>query len=175
MVCVYIVHHIYSVEGTGDPIKVSSCHLQTNIKVKFSVFTGSCDYLQCVTGGAEPDFECPLLRRENELGEWDSMASALTFDTKIDQNYYILVQQADGRGTVWLNFRAPEVPQNDNCVDAIGPVPRDMTRIENTSVDASVSKVFDYCGGDGVPSLYPGTWFQSKLLLLYSAEIYGIH
>jgi hypothetical protein len=150
MVCVYIVHHIYSVEGTGDPIKVSSCHLQTNIKVKFSVFTGSCDDLQCVTGGAEPDFECPLLRRENELGEWDSMASALTFDTKIDQNYYILVQQADGRGTVWLN-------------------------IENTSVDASVSKVFDYCGGDGVPSLYPGTWFQSKLLLLYSAEIYGIH
>merc|ERR1711862_1025847 len=35
-----------------------------------------------------------------------------------------------------------------------------MTRIENSSVDATVSKVHDYCGGDDVPSLYPGTWFQ---------------
>lgn len=152
----------WTVEGTGDPIRVSSCHLQTDIKVKFSVFTGSCNDLECVTGGAEPDFECPLLRRENDLGEWDTMASALTFDTKINQNYYILVQQTEnyGRGTVWLNFRAPTVPQNDNCPDAIGPVPRDMTRIETTSIDASVSQVFDYCGGTGVPSLYPGTWFQ---------------
>jgi len=150
------------VEGTGEPIRVSSCHLQTDIKVKFSVFTGSCNDLECVTGGAEPDFECPLLRRDNELGEWDTMATAITFESKLDQNYYILVQQDEqyGRGTVWLNFRAPEVPQNDECADAIGPVPRDMTLIENTSVDATVSKVFDYCGGSGVPSLYPGTWFQ---------------
>jgi len=151
------------VEGTGDPITVSTCHNQTDIKVKFSVFTGSCDDLQCVTGGAEPDYECPRLRRKNDLGEWDTMASAITFETKRDQNYYILVQEYDmmnGRGTVWLNFRHPNVPQNDNCVDAIGPVPRDMTRIENSNVDATVSKVHDYCGGDAVPSLYPGTWFQ---------------
>jgi hypothetical protein len=150
------------VEGTGDPVTVSTCHNQTDIKVKFSVFTGSCDDLQCVTGGAEPDFECPLLRRKNDLGEWDTMASAITFESKIDQNYYILVQQQEmyGRGTVWLNFRHPNVPQNNNCVDAIGPVPRDMTRIENSNIDATVSKVHDYCGGEEVPSLYPGTWFQ---------------
>jgi len=147
------------VEGTGDPITVSTCHNQTDVKVKFSVFTGSCDDLQCVTGGAEPDFECPLLRRKNDLGEWDTMASAITFESKENHNYYILVQTF-GRGTVWLNFRHPNVPQNDNCVDAIGPVPRDMTRIENSSKDATVSKLHDYCGGDDIPSLYPGTWFQ---------------
>jgi len=150
------------VEGTGDPITVSTCHNQTDIKVKFSVFTGSCDNLECVTGGAEPDYECPLLRRKNDLNEWDTMATALTFDTKEDQNYYVLVQQMErfGNGTVWLNFRHPNRPQNDNCVDAIGPVPRDNTRIENSSVDATVSILSDYCGGDAIPALYPGTWFQ---------------
>lgn len=152
----------WSVIGTGDPITVSSCHNQTDIKVKFSVFTGTCGDLECVAGGAEPDYECPLLRRKNDVGEWDTMATALTFDSKENTVYYILVQQMEmiGRGTVWINFRHPNVPQNDNCVDAIGPVPRDNTRIESTSVDATVSNVFDYCGGVDVPSLYPGTWFQ---------------
>lgn len=150
------------VKGTGDVIKISSCNENTNIKVKLSVFTGSCDALECVTGGDEPDFECPLLKRANELGEWETMSTALTFQSELGKNYYILVQQDAQyqRGTVWLNFRTHSVPQNDNCVDAIGPVPRDMTRITATSVDATISNVHDYCGGEGVPSLYPGTWFQ---------------
>lgn len=150
------------VEGTGDPITVSSCHLQTDIKVKFSIFTGSCGNLECVSGGAEPDFSCPLLKRENDIGEWDTMASAHTFETKIDQKYFVLVQSAEGygRGEIWLNFREPEVPQNDQCEDAIGPVPRDLTKIENTNIDATVSEVFDYCNQGLVPALYPGTWFQ---------------
>lgn len=150
------------VNGTGEVITTSSCHEQTDIKVKISVFTGSCGDLQCVTGGAEPDFECPILRRQNELREWDTMATSLTFPTKIGQAYYILVQQEGQyeRGTVWLNFRSLAIPQNDNCVDAIGPVPRDMTRIMATSIDGTISKVPDYCGGTAVPSLYPGTWFQ---------------
>jgi len=151
------------VQGTGGKIRVSSCHLQTNIKVKFSIFTGSCDDLQCVTGSAEPDYECSLLKQDNEKGRWDTLSSAVIFETEIDRNYYILVQEGGGqyqRGTVWLNFRPPEVPQNDNCEDAIGPVPRDMTLVENTSTDATVSKIDDYCDGDAGPSLYPGTWFQ---------------
>ena len=42
-----------------------------------------------------------------------------------------------------------------------GPVPRDLTRISATNVDASKSSVpAGYCGGDALPSLYPGTWFQ---------------
>lgn len=148
------------VEGTGRPITVSSCHKQTDIKVKFSVFTGSCARLECVAGGAEPDFACSILRRDNDLGEWNTMATALTFETEIGKRYYVLVQGAEGaRGTVWLNFREPDVPQNDNCVDAIGPVPRDLTKIENTNIDATVSDVFDTCETN-VPALYPGTWFQ---------------
>jgi len=148
------------VEGTGTPITVSTCHKATEIKVKFSVFTGSCARLECVSGTDEPDYACPLLRKENDLGEWNTLATAHTFETELDKRYYILVQGVNGaRGEVWLNFRFPDVPQNDNCVDAIGPVPRDLTMIENSSIDATVSKMYDYCEAN-VPALYPGTWFQ---------------
>lgn len=168
------------VEGTGDIIRASSCHIETEIKVKISVFTGdSCDSLTCVTGTDEPDFECPILRRENELGEWDTMATALNFQTVLGQNYYVLVQQEDDQGgTVWLNFRTPTVPQNDNCVDAIGPVPRDMIRISSTSVDASLSYVPQgYCGGGALPALYPGTWFQGEFstAFIYNKDYYYYH
>jgi len=150
------------VEGTGDFIRTSSCHAQTDIKVKISVFTGSCDALTCVTGTDEQDFECPILRKENDLSEWETLATALNFQTVLGQQYFILVQQEDDtRGVVWLNFRPPVIPTNNDCVDAIGPVPRDLIPISSTSVDASISYVPQgYCGGDDVPSLYPGTWFQ---------------
>ncbi len=163
----YVSHDNNRVEGTGTPITVSTCHQATEIKVKFSVFTGSCANLECVSGTDEPDYACPLLRRENELGEWNTLATAHTFETELDKRYYILVQGVNGsRGEVWLNFRFPDVPQNDNCVDAIGPVPRDLTMIENSSIDATVSKEYDYCEAN-VPALYPGTWFQSKFILSF--------
>lgn len=150
------------VEGTGDIIKVSTCDKKTSIKVKISVFTGSCNDLKCVRGGAEPDYECSDCKKENEIGEWESYSTALTFHSKLGADYYILVQQESlyRRGTIWLNFQTPIIPQNDNCVDAIGPVPRDMTRIDATSVFGTISQEDDYCGGERVPSLYPGTWFQ---------------
>jgi len=148
------------VEGTGKPITVSTCHNQTEIKVKFAVFKGSCGNLECISGGDQPDFSCPILRRDNELGEWNTMASAHTFETEFGKNYYILVMGAEGaRGTVWLHFRHPDVPQNDQCVDAIGPVPRDLTQIDNSNKDATISTLFDTCEAR-VPNLYPGTWFQ---------------
>ena len=163
--CVF--YYFDRVEGTGTPITVSTCHKATEIKVKFSVFTGSCARLECVSGTDEPDYACPLLRKENDLGEWNTLATAHTFETELDKRYYILVQGVNGaRGEVWLNFRFPDVPQNDNCVDAIGPVPRDLTMIENSSIDATVSKMYDYCEAN-VPALYPGTWFQSKFFFCF--------
>ena len=154
------------VEGTGKPITISSCHQQTEFKAKFSAFTGSCARLECVSGGSQPDYACPILRRDNELGEWNTNATAHTFESELDKKYYILVQGMEGeRGEIWINFRHPEVPQNDQCVDAIGPVPRDLTRIENTNIDAEVDETFGSCESQ-IPNLYPGTWFQSKYFRL---------
>jgi len=147
------------VNGTGEVIRASSCHQKTQIKTKISVFTGSCGNLRCVTGDSRPDYECSILDR-NEEGAWGTLATAIDFPTFKGQHYFILVQQetlADA-GTVWMNYRHPELPSNDNCIDAVGPVPRDKTIVDATTEDGSVSFVdAGYCGA---LDLYPGSWFQ---------------
>lgn len=150
------------VNGTGEGIRVSSCHQNTNIKVKISVFTGSCGDLRCVTGHAGPDYECSVLTKNEDNGEWGTISTAVDFPTFAGQHYFILAHEDDsGPGNVWLNFRHPVVPQNNECIDAIGPVPRDATPIPSTTIDATVSEIAPgYCGGGDIPGLYPGVWFQ---------------
>jgi hypothetical protein len=148
------------VNGTGSVIRASSCHENTRIKVKLSIFTGSCDALRCVTGGSNPDYECPLLVERGDDGAWGTRSTAIDFPTFKGQSYYILVQQESEAepGTVWMNFQKPDFPQNDACVDAVGPVPRDETMIFGTSSGGALSNVdAGYCGA---PSLYPGVWYQ---------------
>lgn len=149
------------VNGTGEVIRASSCHQNTRIKTKISIFTGSCGGLTCVTGTVLPDFECGILQRTGE--EWGTRATAVDFPTFKGIHYYILVQQEElnTRGAVWMNFRLPIIPPNDNCVDAVGPVPRDMTPIVATTEDAHISDISaGYCGDGEIPALYPGVWFQ---------------
>mmetsp|Transcript_6081 Transcript_6081/g.9501 ORF Transcript_6081/g.9501 Transcript_6081/m.9501 type:complete len:406 (+) Transcript_6081:133-1350(+) len=149
------------VNGTGEVIRASTCHQNTNIKVKFSIFTGTCGNLRCVTGESRPDYECPILKRGEGNNEWGTIANAIDFATFEGQHYYILVQEESGTGTVWTSFRHPTLPQNDDCINAIGPVPRDMTPIPSSTVDGRVSVIpAGYCGGGEVPGLYPGSWFQ---------------
>jgi hypothetical protein len=146
------------VEGTGDIVRASSCHPNTDIKTKISIFVGSsCGDLECVTGSQRSDFECGLLQRRNE--EWNTQSTAVDFPTVEGRTYYILVQQADPNesGIVWMKFDVPEYPPNDECIDAIGPVPRDMTPIISTTTDAHISSVATgYCNDGQTPSLYPG-------------------
>jgi hypothetical protein len=150
------------VNGTGEVIRAASCHQNTNIKVKISVFTGSCGNLECVTGHAQPDYECSLFAKKEENNEWDTISTAVDFPTIEGQHYFILAHEDDsGPGDVWMNFRHPIVPPNNECIDAIGPVPRDATPVPSTTIDASVSVIpAGYCGGGEIPGLYPGVWFQ---------------
>jgi hypothetical protein len=114
-----------------------------------------------VKGEERPDYECPILKRGQGNNEWGTIASAIDFATFEGQHYYILVQQTEVKGTVWINFRFPNIPVNNDCIDAIGPVPRDMTPIPGSTIDGSVSEVpAGYCEDGQVPALYPGSWFQ---------------
>jgi hypothetical protein len=142
-------------------IRVSSCHQNTRIKVRFSIFTGSCGDLRCVTGQSRSDFECSILSKTDN-DEWGTMSTAVDFPTFEGQHYFILAHEDEsGPGDVWVNFRHPLVPQNNECIDAIGPVPRDATPVPSTTVDASISEIAPgYCGGGEIPGLYPGVWFQ---------------
>ena len=147
--------------GTGKKIRASSCDTQgrTQIKVKISVFTGSCSNLRCVGGGSEPDYECTVLTTAAN-GDWNTSSTAFDFDTFAGQTYYILVQQMDANlaGNVWMSFREPNTPQNNDCINAIGPVPRDNTLVDGTTVDGSTDVVpAGFCDGS---ELYPGVWYQ---------------
>jgi hypothetical protein len=145
------------VNGTGNNIRASTCDERTEIKVKISVFTGTCDALRCVTGGALPNFECPVVNRKSN-GEWDTLATAIDFHTVLGQHYYLLVQEVNQSGTVWVNFVDPTYPRNNDCINADGPLPRDNTMILGTTTNAAISEVPEgYCGA---PALYPGVWFQ---------------
>jgi len=146
------------VNGTGDVLRASTCDDRTNIKVKISVFTGSCNALRCVTGGDTPDFECTSLQIPSSTGIWNTLATAIDFPTFAGQNYYLLVQQTNGSGTVWMNFEKPVIPHNNDCINALGPIPRDNTPILGTTTGSNVSVVSEgYCGA---PALYPGVWYQ---------------
>lgn len=145
------------INGTGEVVRASTCDERTTIKVKISVFTGSCGELRCVTGGQLPDYECDQLNRLAD-GEWGSLSTAIDFDTVLGQSYYLLVQETNASGSIWLNFIHPNLPQNNHCIDSIGPIPRDLTRIAGDTTDAAVSEVdVGYCGS---PALYPGVWYQ---------------
>lgn len=145
------------VNGTGNILRAATCDERTAIKVKISVFTGTCDALRCVTGGASPNFECPIVQRK-ESGEWDTVATAIDFFTVLGQHYYLLVQEVNQSGTVWLNFNIPTYPRNNECINAVGPLPRDNTMVLSTTTNAAISDVPEgYCGA---PPLYPGVWFQ---------------
>lgn len=148
----------WKIQGTGGLVRASTCDSRTTIKTKIAVFTGSCDALRCVTGSSLADFECDALNRK-ATGEWDTRATAVDFQTFADQEYYILVNQIDQTaGTVWMNFQEITYPQNNDCVDAVGPLPRNLMEHFGTTANAAVSDVAEgYCGAT---DLYPGTWYQ---------------
>ena len=161
----------WQIEGTGAMLRASTCSSKTQIKVKISVFEsksgpkedGTCsDDLQCLGVSTEPDFECPLttIGQVGDDGTWGSMSTKIDFQTRQGYMYYLLVQQESQSetGSVWMNFRQVTIPQNNDCVDAIGPVPKDGTMIQSTNEDASISRVLaGYCN---TFDLYPGIWFQ---------------
>lgn len=147
------------VNGTGEVIRASSCDERTGLKTKVSIFTGSCGALRCVTGAARPDYECAYLSPDED-GAWGTISTSIDFPTYEGQHYYILVQQESlsSSGTAWMKFRKPDLPQNDACVDAIGPLPRDNTLILGTTEDASVT--IPPAGICQALDLYPGVWYQ---------------
>lgn len=149
----------WKIEGTGTLVRASTCDSRTRIKTKIAVFTGTCDALRCVEGSAFSDYECDVLNRK-PTGEWDTLSTAVDFLARSGQTYYLLVQQMDQNtsGDVWMNFQEIIYPQNNECIDSVGPLPRNLLELPATTTNAAVSSVPEgYCGAI---DLYPGTWFQ---------------
>lgn len=157
----------FAIVGTGQTIRASTCHASTQIKVKITLFSaldGTCNTLACEGVSLEPDFECPLTTLSSQTASdrtWSSPSTKMDFQTVKDVKYYILVQQLtpSNAGTVMMSFRAATLPQHNDCVDAIGPVPRDGTMISQSMLDASITSLFTgYCNYQ--EAAYPGVWYQ---------------
>jgi hypothetical protein len=158
----------FSYDGTGNKIRVSSCDKDTKVLVKYSIFTGSCNDLQCIGGGMQPDYECSF---SNGGDTFDTFGTAIEFETEVGQVYYVLVQTLEVDFTpslLWVTARAElydkveylSIPANDRCIDAVGPVPRDETLIDGTSRDASLAldqPTAGFCVDN--QGLFPGVWY----------------
>jgi len=157
----------FAVEGTGQELKVSTCHSETQVKVKITLFStldNTCNTLRCEGVSLSPDFECPMTTLSSQTDadrSWSSPSTKVAFQSKAGTKYYLLVQQNTvlETGNVRLSIKPVAAPQNDDCVGALGPMPRDGTMVSTSNVDASISSVIaGYCALQ--PSRYPGVWYQ---------------
>ncbi|KAL3934624.1 MAG: hypothetical protein SGBAC_009696 [Bacillariaceae sp.] len=157
----------FAVEGTGQTLRASTCHPETQVKVKISLFStldSTCNTLSCEGVSLQPDFECPMSTLSSQTDgdrTWSSPSTKVDFPTVAGIKYYLLVQQnsVSETGKVHLSIRPVTAPQHDDCVNALGPLPRDGTMISQTNLDASLTSVIaGYCNLQ--PSRYPGVWYQ---------------
>ena len=101
----------FTVQGTGGTMVASTCHPGTALDTKISVYGGStCAGLECVTANDDANFNrmsCPM----------NTLASIVTWESKIGTNYYIMVHGFMKRvGDFELSIEAFYV--NDQCAQA---------------------------------------------------------
>jgi hypothetical protein len=70
----------YQVTGTGSELTASTCSEETNFDTKLSLFTGSCDSLQCVT------------TNDDQVGSECDVLSTVVWMSETGATYYILVR-----------------------------------------------------------------------------------
>jgi hypothetical protein len=132
----------YSVLGAGRDLTASTCHGNANFASEVIVFSGkSCNQLDRVDVVVSP---CGI----REAVTWPSIKDAL---------YYIKIEKSGedevtSGAFVWT---VEEVPINDGCLSAIGPLPVDGTGRVGSTRSATLDSV-DSCGD---VSLGPGLWY----------------
>ena len=120
----------YTVQGTGRPMKVSTCSSELTMDTSLDVLSGSCDQLSCVASGTyNYDATC----EETSFG-----SSRAIFETEVDTAYYVLVtgMHSLAVGDFVLTISDADVPWNDRDTNATAIIPNTGTIVGST-VDAS--------------------------------------
>ncbi len=98
----------YSFVGTGDGISLSTCAAGTNFDTKLNVYSGTCASPVCVTGNDN-----------NATCSANSSSSALSFNSVLGTQYYVLVSGNSGaNGNFDLSIVCTPPPANDLCANA---------------------------------------------------------
>ncbi|MEJ2596261.1 MAG: zinc metalloprotease [bacterium] len=113
--------------------------------IKLSVFSGSCDDLECVAGDDNGTVGC----------EDDAY---LTFNTVPGETYYVLVHgENDDTGGFYLTLNCPDPPENDVCANAFQLACGDVVS-GNTEFASNRDAPADCAGSDPFkPGL--GVWY----------------
>jgi len=117
----------YLVRGTGGEMTVDLCN-ETDFSVRITILTGSCTEFECIT----------VSSIDNCIVTWKS---------ELSQNYYILIggQTSDGVGDFSLRLSTTNLPNNNECKDAIGPLSLDGRLIKGSTASASPDIQVPFC------------------------------
>jgi hypothetical protein len=117
----------YLVRGTGGKLTVDLCE-ETNFSVRITILTGSCSEFECIT----------ISSIYNCFATWDS---------ELSRSYYILIggQTSDDVGNFSLRLSTTDLPDNNECKDAIGPLTLDGIPIKGTTASASADIQVPFC------------------------------
>ena len=137
----------YTVQGTGQPLTVSTCSEDYNDDTQISVFGGDCGDLQCIDGN------------DQSCGD----QSAVSWFTQFNITYYVLVH---GYGTRSATF-AVQLTETDSfsnttsCDRAIQISPGKASILGTTASTSGTSQadISSFCGGFGGNG--HGSWFQA--------------
>jgi len=130
----------YLVRGTGGTLTASICD-SLDFRANIAIMTGSCTSgLTCVD----------KTQGESCTISWDSVAF---------QDYYLMIdgETADDFGSFELLVTTSDVPDNDSCDQALGPLPLDGSIVTGITTGASVDSDTPFCES-AVSS--PGVWYS---------------
>ena len=178
------IGHWYTIMGTGQPLRATTCHGGTATPASLVVMDGSCDFLFCVVGDVGTA-SCD----QGSAAALSSTAATVTWISELDTMYFIRVSPHENFETVTdaelavyeLSVTEFVAVDNDNCTNAIEIVLPDRSSPSssanettgNTTSGATSSptvvafgstwnatKTFDYNEYCGAPLEYPGTWYK---------------
>jgi hypothetical protein len=131
----------YRVRGSGAEMTVNVCQGPAAFwGARISLFTGICRDLECF---AQSDSGCVL--------NWQSTPF---------RTYYIMVSglTSTSAGVFGLKVTSAPAPENDSCLDALGPLPADGVAIPGSTVGAAV-QITTAAPQCEVAVTGPGLWY----------------
>ncbi|CAB9516959.1 expressed unknown protein [Seminavis robusta] len=142
----------YYVFGTGSILTASTCWPGTDLDTKLSIFSGpNCTSLVCTQGNDDASTTIRGACQHNRL------ASRASWDTQINQLYYILVHGFNNRVG---NFELSVESNNDRCDKAIALSPGDSIRGDSRGALTPFPGTINRCKeGGGLVGEGPSLWY----------------
>jgi hypothetical protein len=134
----------YSLEGTGNTLTLSTCHVNTTFDARVSVFTGSCGSLLCE---AITSASC------SELDD-----APFQFSTVAGENYFMLVHGTNPTAVGSYRLAITEENKSDRCGNALSIAPTANT-YRGTTVGMDGGRAIACADGEDTIDGPAGVWY----------------